>query len=155
MYIVIRGRLSKSLLSLWRRRSCFYTESTCCVHIGGGVRLSILAESLYQRLSKSLLSWWRETGVAAAQQILAEMVEGEFSRLVLSRASQTQCSIFGSQLAVFCDSCVELPVSSAAGLIAASTKCRSCIYSIVQRLRQLSQTQQVSQQYLVQYSTSL
>ena len=46
VYIVIQGRLSKSLLSLWRRLSCPYTESPCCVHIGGGVRISILAESL-------------------------------------------------------------------------------------------------------------
>ena len=34
------GRLSKSLLSLWRRLSCPGTEFPCCVHIGGRVRLS-------------------------------------------------------------------------------------------------------------------
>ena len=42
-------------------------------------RLSILVESLSQKLSKPLLSWWREIGVAAAQQILAEVVEGDWS----------------------------------------------------------------------------
>ena len=33
LYIVIRGRLSKSLLSLWRRLSCSYTESPLVVYI--------------------------------------------------------------------------------------------------------------------------
>ena len=55
VYIVIQGRLSKSLLSLWRRLSCPYNEYPCCVHIGGGVI------------------------VAAAQQLLAELVEGDWS----------------------------------------------------------------------------
>ena len=51
-----------------------------------------------QQLSKSLLSWWRETGVAAAQQILAELVEGVLSWLVLSRVSQTQHGIFAESI---------------------------------------------------------
>ena len=46
VYIVIQGRLSKSLLSFRRRLSCSDTESPFCGHNGGGVRLSILAESL-------------------------------------------------------------------------------------------------------------
>ena len=41
-----------------------------------------------------MLSWWRETGVAVAQQILAELVEGVLSQLVMRRVSQTQRSIF-------------------------------------------------------------
>ena len=43
-----------------------------------------------QWLSKLLLSWYKENEVAAAQQILAQLVEEVFSRLVLSRVTQTQ-----------------------------------------------------------------
>ena len=63
VYIVIQGRLSKSLLSLWRRFSCPCTESLFCVHIGGGVI------------------------VAAAQQTLADLVEGDWS----SSGSENPC----------------------------------------------------------------
>ena len=84
LYIVIWGRLSKSLLRLWRRLSCFDAESPCCVHTGVGIRLSkpLLSHgssssanpcwdgggrSSYQRLSKPLLSWWKETWLAVTE----------------------------------------------------------------------------------------
>ena len=57
-----------------------------------------------------MLSWRRETEVAAAQQILAELVEGVLSRLVLSHMSQTPRS---------CDSCVELLVKQCVELYTA------------------------------------
>ena len=73
-----QGRLSKPLLSLWRRLSHYSTESPCAVHIVRSLTQhcplshtvvaaaqQILAElvegDLGQRLSKSLLSWWKES----------------------------------------------------------------------------------------------
>ena len=86
-----------------------------------------------------------EAGVAAAHQILAELVEGVLSQLVLSGRVRLSAAALLSQLAAFCPSCVELLVSRVVGLSAASTECRGLIYSIVQWLCQQSQTQQVSQ----------
>ena len=60
-----QGRLSKPLLSLWRRLSHYSTESPCVVHT---------VHSLAQRC---LLS---HTVVAAAQQTLAELVEGDLEQ---------------------------------------------------------------------------
>ena len=74
----VQGRLSKSLLSLWRRLSHPSTESSGVVHnvysstqrcpLSHAVVAAaqqILAElvegDLGQRLSKSLLSWWKES----------------------------------------------------------------------------------------------
>ena len=61
----VQGRLSKSLLSLWRRLSHPGTESPCCVHT---------VYSLTQRCPLS------HTVVAAAQQTLAELVEGDLEQ---------------------------------------------------------------------------
>ena len=57
-----QGRLSKSLLSLWRRLSHPSTESPCVVH------------TVYSFIQRCPLS---HTVVAAAQQTLAELVEGD------------------------------------------------------------------------------
>ena len=61
----VQGRLSKSLLSLWRRLSHPGTESPCCVYT---------VYSLTQRCPLS------HTVVAAAQQTLAELVEGDLGQ---------------------------------------------------------------------------
>ena len=61
----VQGRLSKSLLSLWRRLSHPSTESPCVVHT---------VYSLTQRCPLS------HTVVAAAQQTLAELVEGDLAQ---------------------------------------------------------------------------
>ena len=60
-----QGRLSKPLLSLWMRLSHSSTESPCVVHI---------VHSLTQRCPLS------HTVVAAAQQTLAELVEGHLGQ---------------------------------------------------------------------------
>ena len=60
-----QGRLSKPLLSLWRRLSHYSTESPCVVHT---------VYSLTQRCPLS------HTVVAAAQQTLAELVEGDLEQ---------------------------------------------------------------------------
>ena len=82
VYISVQGRLSKSLLSWWRRLSCLYTELPCCVYIGGGVRLSNLCWVI----------------VAAAQQTLAELVEG----VLRSSSSANPCCVGGRGLTSNC-----------------------------------------------------
>ena len=61
----VQGRLSKSLLSLWRRLSHPSTESPCVVHT---------VYSLTQRCPLS------HTVVAVAQQTLAELVERDLGQ---------------------------------------------------------------------------
>ena len=60
-----QGRLSKPLLSLWRRLIHYSTGSPCVVHT---------VHSLTQRCPLS------HTAVAAAQQTLAELVEGDLEQ---------------------------------------------------------------------------
>ena len=65
-----QGRLSKSLLSLWRRLSHSSTEFPCVVH------------TVYSLTQHYPLS---HTVVAAAQQTLAELVEGDLEQQLSKR----------------------------------------------------------------------
>ena len=93
MYTVIQGKLSKSLPSLWRRLSCPYTEFPCCVYIGGEVRLSnpcwVFLAAAQQILALLVEGGWSN----GAQQSLAELVERGLNQLVLSCVSLTLHSI--------------------------------------------------------------
>ena len=62
-YISIQGRLSKSLLSLWPRLSHPSTESPCCVHFGGRVRLSkpTLSHSCCGSANPCWVGGWRSS----------------------------------------------------------------------------------------------
>ena len=93
VYISIQGRLSKSLLSLGKRLSCPYTELLCHVQIRGGVIVS------------------------AAQQTLAEWVEGELR----SSGSAIPCWVGGVGLSWLSSSCVS---QTRLSIFAESPSCR-------------------------------
>ena len=89
-----QGRLSKPLLSLWRRLSHSSTESPCVVHTvysltqrcplshtvvaAAQQTLAVFVEGdLEQRLSKPLLSWWKESVQRERESDSATLAESQ------------------------------------------------------------------------------
>ena len=108
-YIVIRGRLSKSFLSLWSGLSCPYTESPLlCTyrrrsqtqlvllsHCSSGSEIPCWVEGGSQeeyQLSKPLLSWWEPSSISCEPSCVNQTRHSVICRVSQLSGSQAQNS---------------------------------------------------------------